>query len=234
MRPELEVAVDAPVGAAVHALGVSRLELCADLASDGLTPDDGMVRATRRAFPGTLSVMVRVKPGPFTANSAELELMLTTIANLRGLGVDALVLGLLGTDNQLDREKVARCIHAAGPVPVTFHRAFDRVADPLATAQELVALGVRSLLTSGGAPTAMLGRGTLETLVLAAAEGRAPAILAGGGIRAAEAAQLARINGLAVIHRSGLSNGSLDHQGLVDTLAAIAKHAGGKSGSSSA
>lgn len=234
MQPELEVAVDAPLGAAVHALGIPRIELCADLAADGLTPSDDMVRATRREFPGTLSVMVRVKPGPFTANATELELMLSTIARLRSMGVDALVLGLLTADNHLDREKVARCVQAAGPVPVTFHRAFDRVAAPLLVAHELVLLGVRNLLTSGGAPSALQGRETLESLAAAAAVGRAPCILAGGGIRSAEAMQLARIRGLRVIHRSGLKNGVLDQPGLRETLAAIAAGAADQPGLSSA
>jgi copper homeostasis protein len=221
MKPVLEVAVDGPFGAATRDLGIPRLELCADLHLDGLTPSEDLVRSVRREFPGTMSVMVRVKPGPFTASPADLDVMLRSMQRLRELGVDAFVLGVLRSDGGLDRDATLRCVDAAASLPVTFHRAFDRVREPLAVAQELVHMGIRSLLTSGGAATAMEGIETLRELCAAATVGSAPAIIAAGRIRAQEATQLACLTGLSVIHRSGFKEGHWDEEGLRATLRAL-------------
>ena len=52
---------------------------------------------------------------------------------------------------------------------MTFHRAFDRVAEPLRELEVLVELGVDRVLTSGGAPSAAEGAAVLRALVEAAA-----------------------------------------------------------------
>ena len=48
-------------------------------------------------------------------------------------------------------------VAAAGALPVTFHRAFDATANQCEALETLVACGVRRVLTSGGAATALEG-----------------------------------------------------------------------------
>jgi copper homeostasis protein len=71
---------------------------------------------------------------------------------------------------------------------VTFHRAFDRARDLDAALDALIALGVDRVLTSGGAPDAFQGRFALRRLV-ERARGRI-AVMAGGGVRAHNAAAI--------------------------------------------
>jgi copper homeostasis protein len=98
----------------------------------------------------------------------------------------------------VDRVAVEAILSAAGPLPMTFHRAFDQVLDQAAALEELIGLGVRRVLTSGGAPTAAEGVDRLRALVRQAA-GRI-GILAGGSVRAYNAAALVRSTGVAEIH----------------------------------
>ena len=56
-------------------------------------------------------------------------------------------------------------VELAGPMSTTFHRAFDMSADPFAALEDLVALGVDMVLTSGQRPSAMHGIELLARLV---------------------------------------------------------------------
>ena len=95
-------------------------------------------------------------------------------------GASGVVLGSLDAEERVDRERTARLIEAARPMSVTFHKAFDATRDPFEALDDLIALGVDRVLTSGQAPTAMAGLDTIVELTRRAA-GRI-AIMAGGSI----------------------------------------------------
>jgi copper homeostasis protein len=92
---------------------------------------------------------------------------------------------------------------AAHPLPVTFHRAFDDIADQWAGLDDVIATGATRILTSGGAATAPAGTGKLASLVTAAKQ--RVIIVPGGGINASNAEQVARQTGAREIH-SGLGS----------------------------
>ncbi|WP_275092279.1 copper homeostasis protein CutC, partial [Microbacterium sp. PF5] len=94
---------------------------------------------------------------------------------------------------------VARLRDAAGGAPVTLHRAIDVTADPVATLRTARELGLRRVLTSGGASAAIDGIDTLRALV-AAAEG-AIEVMAGSGVDVASAPVLAE-TGIDALHFS--------------------------------
>ncbi|WP_344318635.1 copper homeostasis protein CutC, partial [Actinocatenispora thailandica] len=81
---------------------------------------------------------------------------------------------------------------------LTLHRAVDRVADPVAAAVLAAELGLTRILTSGGAPTAGAGTGTIARMRTAA-----PGIqlMAGGGVRTADIPALVAA-GAAAVHLS--------------------------------
>jgi copper homeostasis protein len=108
------------------------------------------------------------------------------------------VLGALDAGRNVDRAALERLLAAARPLAVTFHRAFDEVPDPLAALEILAELGVDRVLTSGQAATAEAGIPRLKLLVTRAA-GRI-AILAGGGIRAHNAARIVEQTGVRELH----------------------------------
>jgi copper homeostasis protein len=98
----------------------------------------------------------------------------------------------------------AALVSAAAGAPLTFHRAFDRVADQTAALDQLMELGVRRVLTSGGAATAVEGSERLRELVAQSA-GRI-AILAGGGVRESNVRDLVVRAGVHEVHTK-LTNG---------------------------
>lgn len=70
---------------------------------------------------------------------------------------------------------------AAGPLAVTFHRAFDLCADPR-QAWKTPDAGVKRILTSGQQSSAEKGISLITELIAA---GDTPIIMAGAGVRAA-------------------------------------------------
>ncbi len=134
--------------------------------------------AGRDAF---VHVLVRPRGGGFVYDATELVTIEADVRFARESGAGGVVIGALDPSGAVDSPAVARLLTAAGDLDVTFHRAFDTLADPLAAAEELAALGVARLLTSGGAARSIDGAGTLGELSRRLA-GRVQ-VMAGGGVR---------------------------------------------------
>ena len=78
-------------------------------------------------------------------------------------GAHGLVCGYLDDEGKLDEVALALVQGTAGAgVGLTFHRAFDRLADREAALPRLATYGVERILTSGGAATAWEGRAVLR------------------------------------------------------------------------
>lgn len=183
MQPyQVEICLDqAAYAKAAQAHGADRVELCARLDLDGITPSGELIAATRAAAP-ELDLFVMIRPaGDFCYDRAAITQMLFEIEMAKSLGVDGIVAGALLANGQLDIATTEILVHAADPLPFTFHRAFDVCQDPLAAALQLHTLSVSRILTSGQAPTASAGTALLQELV---AEPSTPAIMAGSGVSA--------------------------------------------------
>lgn len=185
---------------AAQGWGVDRIELCSRLDLDGLSPGPELLEAALRLSRIPIVTMVRIRPGPFRVSPEELEAMEAQVRGLGGRGLAGVVLGAITDDARVDRPALERLVSAADGLPVVFHRAFDRCADLTRALEELIDLGVRRVLTSGGAPTAWEGRAALRALVERAA-GRIE-ILAGGGIRQHQLADLIAATGVDQVHAS--------------------------------
>lgn len=201
----LEICLDDPDGAVVaEDAGADRLELCAALGEGGITPSLGTVAVVLASVRRVgVQVLVRQRPGNFVYRRAEVDAMVADIRAIRTLPRPAgvalgFVVGALEPDGTIDRTATARLVEAADGVPVTFHKAFDQCPDLVAALDELIALGVVRVLTSGGEATALAGADRLGELVRHA-DGRI-AVLAGGGVRADHAAELVRRTGVGEIH----------------------------------
>jgi len=197
MTPLIEVvACTADDAAAAQAAGAGRIELVSAISEGGLTPSLGMLREVRMRCSLPVVVMLRPRGGGFVYSEAEFSAMRRDAAIFAQEGVDGIVTGLLTEDGEVDRE-LLRLLGAEG-APVMFHRAFDLCRDPIAALDSLIAVGVRRVLTSGAAANARDGAAMLRQLYAHAA-GRIE-ILAGGGVRAENAAELLRETGLSQIH----------------------------------
>ena len=195
--------------------GACRIELCSALPLDGLTPSAGVLHTLRQRFPlrpdGTtdllIHVLVRPREGDFVYSAEEVEAMLTDIREAIRLGASAIVSGALNPDGTLDVETTRRLVEAAAPLPFTFHRAFDCIPDRSQALRQLAELGVRRVLTSGGAPTAETGIEALSRLVAEAnqlSELRQTllSILPGGGVTHENVRRIVDATGATEIHGS--------------------------------
>lgn len=161
--------------------GADRVELCEDLSVGGVTPSIGTVIVARQQLSVPIHVLIRPRGGDFRYSQAEFAAMLQDVAAVRAAGADGVVLGTLDDDDRIDRGRMAALIDAAGPLSVTFHKAFDEAADRDEALETLVELGIGRVLTSGGAPTAREGLAELGRL-RRRADGRI-VVLAAGQLR---------------------------------------------------
>jgi copper homeostasis protein len=177
-----------------------RLELCERLDLDGLTPSAAWLAEARQRTRLPLFCMLRSRAGSFVLGRGELGNELRELERLRDGGADGVVLGWINDQGQPDQPALRQLVRAAGPLPLTFHRAFDRCANPLDALECLIELGFSRVLSSGGAPSAWEGRARLAQLVERA--GARLTVVAAGGVRAEHAAALARATGVRELHGS--------------------------------
>lgn len=161
--------------------GADRVELCAGIPEGGTTPSYGEIKVARRLLSSTrLHVIIRPRGGDFLYSSLEMERMEEDIRMCRELGVDGVVFGCLTENGDVDIEQNRRLMECAKGMSVTFHRAFDRTADPFSALEDIISLGCNRILTSGQQPKAIDGTPLLAKLQEKAA-GRIT-LLAGSGV----------------------------------------------------
>lgn len=196
----LEVCFDSAAGLERALRGrAGRFEVCSRLDLDGLTPTDELLAAA--VATGTKSfAMVRPRGGSHAWARTEHAALRADLERMKRGGAHGVVLGALTAEGDVDRELTAELVALARPLPVTFHRAFDRVRDRRAALEVLVELGVRRVLTSGGAADAHAGREELRALV-EQARGRI-VVLPGGGVRAHNARAIVATAGVRELHSS--------------------------------
>lgn len=183
-------------------VGAARVELATALALGGLTPSPATLELAVDAAGADgpeVHVLVRPRAGGFHYDADELAVAERDVRHAIAGGASGVVIGALDADGRLDVSAMARLRDAAGGAPVTLHRAIDVTADPVATLQSARELGLRRVLTSGGASAAIDGIDTLRALV-AEAEGEIE-VMAGSGVDVASAPKLAAV-GVDAIHFS--------------------------------
>jgi copper homeostasis protein len=197
----VEVAVDSVAGALAAARGgADRIELCGSLDEGGLTPTPGLLAAVRAAVTLPVFVMLRPRRGDFLYDEHEFQVLRHDLGVLRAIGIEGVVTGFVTADGRLDERRLARVLDDAGGLPVTFHRAYDLLAEPLAAVDALAGLGCARILTSGQARRAIDG-----AKAIAGANARAAGrltILAGASIRSDHVRALVDATGVHEVHLS--------------------------------
>ena len=178
----LEVCVDSLASArAAKQGGADRLEFCSALAVGGLTPYADLLRQIK----------------------AELELLCRQIETLRSAGADGFVIGALTPEGALDLPAMRTLLDACGGAPVTLHRCIDVSRDLCATYRAAAALGIDTVLTSGGAGSCRKGISQLAALLRLRDELDGPEVLIGAGVNAAVIDELrAALPGARAFHAS--------------------------------
>lgn len=190
--------------AAAVAGGADRVELCAALSVDGLTPSVGMIKEAMK-MGIKVQVLIRPREGDFVYTEQEVACMEHDIHVCKELGVNGVVIGALTAEGDIDLNCCERLMSVAEGLSVTFHRAFDQCRNPRKALEEIIRLGCDRILTSGQASTALEGAALLRDIV-AQADGRI-SIMPGAGVTPENATRILQATGAKEIHGSLRENG---------------------------
>lgn len=105
--------------------GADRVELCAAPKEGGLTPSLGVLKSVRQRVTIPVHPIIRPRGGDFCYSDGEFAAILEDVRTVRELGFPGLVTGVLDVDGNVDMSRMEKIMAAAGPLAVTFHRAFD-------------------------------------------------------------------------------------------------------------
>ncbi|MDX8036538.1 copper homeostasis protein CutC [Lentzea sp. BCCO 10_0856] len=192
--PILEViALNVKDAEAAQAGGAHRLELVADMASDGLTPSVSTFKEVRQAVDIPVRVMLRDAKGFAPGNLKQLR---RQAWELREAGATEFVLGFLDAEGEIDEGVTLNLVAELEGCAWTFHRALDNAADIFRSWATVQTLGCDTVLAAGSPKGVEDGLENLKKLV-----GQAPpALLVGGGLQVRHVEELlaAGVNGFHV------------------------------------
>lgn len=187
--------------------GADRLEVCEDYANGGFTPSVEFVKKAGELESIGVFVMIRERADNFNYTRADMDKMLKDIDLFKTYNVNGFVYGGLDKNRNVHIKYAKEVIEAANPLPVTFHRAFDKCDDLFKAAEEIAELGFKRILTSGGKQTAYKGRHMIKDLIKK--YGDKIIIMPGGGIRKNNVSEIERITKAKEFHTAGIKGSGL-------------------------
>ena len=201
----LEVCVDSYASAmAAIAGGADRLELCSALAVGGLTPSPVLLRQIREVSIIPVRCLMRTRGGDFLYPPEEIRQMAMEITMLKEAGADGFVIGCLDADGNLDTDAMKPLLEAAEGAGLTLHRCIDVSRNLCETYRAAAALGIDTILTSGGAGNCLNGMETIRQLITLREEMNGPEVLIGAGVKSSViTAFLEKVPGARAFHMSG-------------------------------
>ena len=147
-----EVCVDSFLDAVnAEEKGANRIELCARLDLDGLTPSKKLINKVFSNLNIPIRVMIRPKHPSFIYSDRDIQRMIENINFCKGLGVDGVVLGCLNEDSNFNMKQINLLSEIAKPLNVIIHKAIDNTDSVLNSLLLLLKnKNINGILTSGG------------------------------------------------------------------------------------
>ena len=166
-HPEVEVCASTPMDVEAAMRGrADRVELCAHWECGGLTPPSADIR--RAAATGLpVHALIRPRAGHFAYSPEEWAWIEDQIQDAFQAGATRAVIGGLTPEGRLNFPALEHLVARFGGHRLVLHRALDASVDWSADAERLRYLGIRRILSSGGAARAVDGWANVATLVRA-------------------------------------------------------------------
>ncbi|WP_433944360.1 copper homeostasis protein CutC [Paenibacillus sp. SN-8-1] len=184
-----------------HAAGADRIEVITGPAEGGLTPSLGLVEEIREHSSIDMRIMVRPHSRHFCYDADDIQTIIRDTRLFNRLGIDGFVFGALTPERKIDEELLRRFIEAADGLPVTFHRAFDKVLDQ---EEALITLSkfpeVTHVLTSGAKSVVTDAVDTLLRLQDLASNSGHLRVIAGAGLTVHALDDFLRSSGISEVH----------------------------------
>lgn len=187
--------------------GADRIEFCTAMELGGTTPSLDDFKTLKEQIQVPVYIMLRPRGGNFQYTKEELQLMEQSLVAFRKAGADGFVFGILDASGKVDEESCKQLIFLATGLPCTFHRAIDRAADIQVALETIIALGFQTVLSSGGAASALQGIKTLAKWQQNF--GTQIDIMPAGGIRAANVTVIQECIQPKWVHSSGILQGEI-------------------------
>lgn len=181
-----------------------RVEFCDELNEGGTTPSKEATLKARAVFPKELLVMIRPRGGDFNYSETEFEAMKNSILELKNTGIDGFVFGILTQDKTIDVTRNSELVALASPLPCSFHRAIDHTKDYFEAIKTCIAIGFKTILTSGHESKIDIGSAAVQEAVLRF--GNQIQIMPGGGLRSSNALKIKEITKATYFHTSGITD----------------------------
>jgi copper homeostasis protein len=176
------------------------VELCEQLSIAGVTPSLSLLNVVLSEVSIPVHVLIRPRGGNFVYSGAELSQMRRQIKQAKIAGAAGVAIGVLHPDGRVDVERTRELCELARPMKVTFHRAFDETSNLDEALEDVIRSGADCLLTSGGAANVLAGAEQIGRLQVQA--GDRLEVMAGGGLRLENLAEVVRRSGVTCLHGS--------------------------------
>ncbi|GGD54254.1 copper homeostasis protein CutC [Caballeronia grimmiae] len=185
---------------AAERAGANRIELVTAMGEGGLTPSIGLIEAVVDAVRIPVNVILRPHSRSFVYDADDYAVMLRDARAIVKARANAIVVGMLTPDGDVDIDGLSCIIDAADGLQVTFHRAFDEARDLRAAFDALLKLEpVTNVLTSGGKPSVLDAQDVIAKLV-AQSSGTRCTVLAGAGLTVDAVAPFVASTGVSAVH----------------------------------
>ncbi|MBT4959766.1 MAG: copper homeostasis protein CutC [Flavobacteriaceae bacterium] len=162
-----EVCVDSFLNAVnAEKKGANRIELCARLDLDGLTPNKKLIKKVFSNLSIPIRVMIRPKHPSFIYSEEDIQRMMEDINYCKKLGVDGVVSGCLNEDSNFNMNQINLLSEIAKPLNVIIHKAIDKTDSVLNSLLLLLKnKNINGVLSSGGKTFAIDAIKTLKKML---------------------------------------------------------------------
>lgn len=178
--------------------GAHRIELCDNLFVGGTTPSAGNIALTIDKIPLPAAVIIRPRGGDFCYSEDEKQIILADIAFALEFAPEALVVGALTKEGNLDEEFMQKMRALIKGAKAVCHMCFDDTPNLEESLELLITMGYDRILSKGGQGSALKNTEALKNLV-SLSRGRIT-LMPGGGVTAANAEELAQLTGAVELH----------------------------------